>query len=535
MGDVEGTAATQPTLTEQIERALASRWAPLVVAALTAWLLTWFWGGLNLPGSVHDERSYLVQARLLAEFSWTAPTPPIPLFWEMAHVFVEPALFSKYPPGHAPLLVPGVWLGMEGLMPVLLAALSGALIFSLARRLAGVWVALITWSIWTAAPQMLAWHATYFSQVTTTPLWLIAITALVAWRDREDAWLLAIIVVSVGWIGITRPVTGIALGLPIGIVVVRTAFARKSLLGWKRSAILGALVCAIVPYWAWRTMGSPTELPYIEYSRWYFPWDLPGFVRDTTPPLRELAPDLIALGEAVKPIYADHTPDLVPMAFLLRLGPALTDPLGALEQLLILVPIGAVLIGGGVSLFAGATFVLLIASYLIMPQPLGWTIYSLELFAITPFFVAVGVVRGLEGARKTLRVNRQLARVLSTQLAAAAIIISLLVSGSQRWPEKKRLHSLRSARQQLVREMVATLPEERVVVFVRRTRPLSPHFTLWDIQGPPATTPVWILRDLGEAKNAELIAAADGRRPYLLDEAEMTIAPIPPNETPRVP
>ena len=302
-----------------VERGLGSRWAPVVAGILTALLLTWFWGGLDLPGSVHDERAALVQARLLAHFSWTAPTPPVPLFWEMAHVFVEPALFAKYPPGHAPLLVPGVWLGMEGLMPVLLAALSAGLMFALARRLAGPWVALITWGIWTAAPQTLAWHATYFSQVTTTPLWLLAVTALAAWRDRERPWLLALIVVSVAWIGITRPVTGIALAIPISVVVLRTAFSRRSLAGWKRSAVVGALVCAIVPYWAWTTMGSPTELPYIEYSRWYFPWDLPGFVRDTRPPLRELAPDLIALGEAVKPIYEDHTLDLVPMAFLLRL------------------------------------------------------------------------------------------------------------------------------------------------------------------------------------------------------------------------
>lgn len=501
---------------------------PVVAAGLTAALLTWFWGGLDLPGAVHDERSYLVQARLLASFSWTAPSPPLPLFWEMMHVFVEPAIFSKYPPGHAPLLVPGVWLGMEGLMPVLLAALSAGLIYFLARRLAGVWVALLTWCIWTSAPQMLAWHATYFSQVTTTPLWLVAIVALVAWRDRERPWLLAAIVVAIAWIGITRPVTGIALGVPIAVVVIHTAYKRQSLVGWKLSAFLGALVCAIIPLWAWRTMGSPTELPYIEYSRWYFPWDLPGFVRDTTPPLRELAPDLIALGEAVKPIYADHTLSLVPTAFLLRLGPALTDPLGVVAPLLPLVPIGAVLIGGGISFFATATFVLLIGAYLIMPQPLGWTIYSLEIFAITPFFVAVALVRGLDWWRHKLTARARSARLVpSSALTVAFFVVVLLVAGTQRWPEKKRVHSLRSARQQLTRELIADLPEKRVVVFVRRTRPLSPHFTVWDILGPPATTPVWLVRDLGDAKNAELIALADGRRPYLLDEVSMTLSEIP--------
>lgn len=516
-------------LNDRVERALASRWAPVACGVITALLVTWFWGGLDLPGAVHDERSYLVQARLLASFSWSAPTPPVPIFWEMAHIFVEPALFSKYPPGHAPLLVPGVWLGMEGLMPVLLAALSAGLVFALARRLGGVWVGLITWGIWTAAPQMLAWHATYFSQVTTTPLWLVAVTALVAWRERERPWLLAVIVVAVAWLGITRPVTGMALGLPIAVVVLHTAFKRRSLAGWKRSAALGALVCAIIPYWAWTTMGSPTQLPYVEYSRTYFPWDLPVFVRDTSPPLRELPPDLVALGGAVKPLYDDYTPDLVPAQFVQRLGPALTDPLGVLASLLVLVPIGMVLAGGGVSLFAGSTFLLLIGSYLIMPQPLGWTIYTLELYAITPFFVAVALVRGLDFARARLAARgKRTDAVPTAAMVAAVVLVVLAVAGTQHWPEKKRFHSLRSARQQYVRQLIAELPEERVLIFVRRTRPLSPHFTLWDVQGPPESTPVWIVRDLGEAKNAELIAAAAGRRPYVLDEVSMTLSAVAP-------
>ncbi len=512
----------------RVERALGSRWAPIAAGVLTALLLAWFWGGLNVPGAIHDERAYLVQARLLAHFSWTAPTPPIPLFWEMAHVFVEPALFAKYPPGHAPLLVPGVWLGLEGLVPVLLAALSAGLIFWLARRLAGPWVAVLTWGIWTAAPQTLVWHASYFSQVTTTPLWLLAVAALLSWRQRERPWLLAVIVVSVAWMGITRPVTGIALAIPIAVVVLGTALQRRALAGWKRSAVLGLLVCALVPYWSWTTMGNPSTIPYSEYSRLYFPFDFPGFVRDTTPPARQLPSDLSALGESLRMLYEDHTPDLVPHAFASRMKFALTHPLGVLSPLLVLVPVGAVLVGAGPSLFAAASFVLLIAAYLVMPQPQGWTIYSLEVFAITPFFVAAALVGGLDRLRAWLAKRGTGPRLVPTApLVAAVTLALLLVAGTQQWPEKKHQHALRSARQQLARALIAELPEDRVVVFVRRTRPMSTHFTVWDILGPPATTPIWIVRDLGDSRNAELIAAAEGRRPYLLDELTMTLSEIP--------
>jgi hypothetical protein len=513
------------TLTARLNAALASRWAPVAAGAISSLLVWWFWGGLTMPGAVHDERAYLIGARLLAHFSFTAPTPPLPEFWEMAHVFVEPALFSKYPPGHSPVLVPGVWLGLEGLMPVLLAGFCGALVFALARKLAGSTIAVLTWAIWTLAPQALAWHSTYFSQVTTAPLWLIAITALVAWRERERPWLLVIIVACVAWIGITRPVTGIALMLPIAFVVVRTAFKRRSLMDWKRTALVGALICAIVPYWSWRTLGSPTTLPYAEYSRVYFPWDLPGFVRDTSPPLRALPEDLQLLGRAVSRIYEDHTPDRIPVEFVERLGPALTDPLGVLAPLLALGVIGAVALGGGITLFAGACYLLLIGAYLIMPQPLGWTIYSLELFAITPFFVAAGFVQGLTWLRaRVVAQGSTRTFIPRAELGTALLLVALVIAAVPAVRAKKHVHALRSARQQLARELIAELPESRVVVFVRRNVPLSPHFTLWDIGGPPATTPVWVVRDLGDAKNAELVALADGRAAYLLDEGSMTIS-----------
>lgn len=66
--------------------------------------------------------------------------------------------------------------------------------------------------------------------------------------------------------------------------------------------------------------------------------------------------------------------------------------------------------------------------------------------------------------------------------------------------------------------MVDRLPEERVVVFIRRHPAASPHFARHDILGDPATTARWLVRDLGAARNAELIARADGRTPYLYDE-----------------
>jgi hypothetical protein len=91
-------------------------------------------------------------------------------------------------------------------------------------------------------------------------------------------------------------------------------------------------------------------------------------------------------------------------------------------------------------------------------------------------------------------------------------------------PERRWLGQVRSARQLLAATLLRDLPDQRAVVFVRRNAPMSAHFTLWDILGPPETTPLWVVRDLGPELNAQLLSHAAGRRGYVLDEREMTLS-----------
>lgn len=497
--------------------------APLIAGLITAVLLTLFWGGLDMPGIIHDEKSYLVQARLLAQGMWTAPAPPLPAFWEMAHVFVEPRIFSKYPPGHAPILVPGIWLGLQGLMPVLLAGLSAALIFLIARMLFDGSVALLAWGIWTASPEVLRWHGGYLSQVTTTPLWLASIACLIAWtRSARQGYLVAL-VACVGWIGITRPVTGVALGLPIAVVVLATSWRRRSLAGWGRSAIVGGCIVALVPLWGNATLGSPTSLPYIEYSKWYFPFDLPGFTRDSTPPTRTLPDDLAQLGASLQVLYAPHTADRVPQEFLRRGLESLRHAVGAAAPLLPLVVFGAWIAGAGVATVGIGSWLLLVASHLIMPQPPGWSVYSMETFAVPAFFLALALVRG--GASLRYRLRPETGFGSSARLALALVLFVCLLQRDG-IAAARELQAVRGADAMTLDRLLDSLPSPRVVVFVRRSRPMTAHRALWEMHGPPLTTDRWVVRDLGDERNAELLAFAAGRTPYLLDERTMRLEPL---------
>jgi hypothetical protein len=161
---------------------LSGQSAPMVAGAISAALTLFVWGSPAEPGVIHDEQAYVLQAQIFASGRWTGEIPPLPEFFEQPHVFVEPHLAAKYPPGHSLFMVPGIWLGLPGLMPLVLAGVSGGLIFSLARRLADPPVALLTWSLWSTSVASLFYRASYLSQNTSTALWLLALWALLDWK-----------------------------------------------------------------------------------------------------------------------------------------------------------------------------------------------------------------------------------------------------------------------------------------------------------------------------------------------------------------
>src|ERR1043166_6152502 len=116
------------------------RWGSHTVAFATILVLWSAWSEVNPTRVVSDEESYVLQAEIYASGRWSAPSPPGPEFFEQPHVLVEPAVASKYPPGHALLLTPGALLHFPALMPLLLGAASAVLLFLLVARVAHVWL-----------------------------------------------------------------------------------------------------------------------------------------------------------------------------------------------------------------------------------------------------------------------------------------------------------------------------------------------------------------------------------------------------------
>ena len=111
--------------------------ALLLLAGTLLCMQTFASGKWGARPNTEDEFVYLFQAKTLASGHLTYPSPPLPEFFEAAHILVTPRFAAKYLPGHAAVLAPFQALGVPWLAPCLLLGATAALLFA-AARLAGL-------------------------------------------------------------------------------------------------------------------------------------------------------------------------------------------------------------------------------------------------------------------------------------------------------------------------------------------------------------------------------------------------------------
>lgn len=504
-------------------RRLQSRWAPAVVFLLTAGFVAGVWGSLREPSFIHDEAAYRLQAEIFSSFRLSAEPPPLPEFFEQYHVLLTPRLAPKYPPGHALLLVPGVWLGRPGLVPVLLHGLAAALLFSTARRLAGPWVGLLAWLLWLSAPLLNLWRTTYLSQSTSTAVWMLSAWLLLRWWEEGRPRDLVAIGVLVAWMGITRPLTAVAFAIPIGLLVLVETRRRRAWGAFAAAAASGLLALALLPAWAAASTGDWTNLPYTHWSRVYSPCQKLGFGADPTPPLRELPPDMRVYDLGFRQTHGAHTVAGLPGTLLRRLAGAGREAWGGTAWRAVLVAFFAL---GLVALDRRGWFAVAWAAspflvYLAYAHPPHWAAYYHETQTILAFVTALGIWRALATIVSASWRPRDLdsRRLELPGAAVAALVFSLGLADVAATIEQVRP---RYAYPRAFARALADVPDPRAIVFVRYHPRHNPHLSLIENPADFARARIWVARDR-EADNLRLIAVAPDRAPYLFDEASWTL------------
>jgi hypothetical protein len=497
-------------------RALAQEWLLAALLAAAAILLVYTsWGGVDRPGLYHDEKSYLLQARIYAGMHWTEPTPPVPSLWEQVHVFVEPRLASKYPPGYPAVLAIGAALGMPGLMQVVLAGATAALLFLFGARLVGTSTSFAATALWISAPLNTSWRTAYLSQSLTCLLWIA--WSWLAWRYRRDGRFadLAGASVLVAFAGITRPFTAAVLALPLVFVVWPRLRTRRGLRDVALAVAVGLPVCAVVPIWSHAVLGSWSTVPYPEYSVRTFPFDLPTLATDWSPSPRELPEEIEALGTEQRARYAERRVADMPGLFFARLdemgSAALPLDVGWLRYA---APVGLVA-AGGAGWVALASVLLLVLAHLTMPHDPRWTIYYLDVFPVVAFGAVIAIAQGLGvAARHATRLAAYTRYAPAAALAGGAVL--LLLAGTK-WKPVPVDNNLWMRAEVDFRAGICSLPPGDKIVFVQRRPDWSPHHSLVDNDPRWRSSGVWVVRTWSPDRHRALMDAAPERDAYVFD------------------
>lgn len=486
----------------------------LLILGASLCMVTFSSGKWGARPSTEDEFVYLFQAKTLAAGRLTYPAPPLPEFFEAAHILVVPRFAAKYLPGHATVLALFAKAGAPWLAPCLLLGVTAALLFW-AARLAGLSraAALLAPVLLLGATDVFPFFASYLSQSSSLAAVAALFVAAIAVERRPSGARIAALSCCIVFAGLVRPFTGIA-AAATGAAVLFRLRRRVPLrtLAWALPPLLaGALIVGIVCKAA---TGSWTTPPWSLYARQYMPYDGPGIgaVREIRPE-RGFPPHLAGLYDGFLETRRKHTWSHLPAETLRRLRivadlPPAWAVLPFAAAGLLWTPLWAT------SVFAIAFFAASLTFHV------GGAIYHLELYPWLALAAAAGAQLAVSGA---LRLRKPLSLAACVLLAAAGLWIGVRAATELRLvlmhaPERGWLY----ARWEPAFEW---LREHRALVFIRYPPGWDSNIDL--TYNEPDLEHAALVRAIDKgARDAELLPYFPGRPAFVLDPVTLRVERI---------
>ena len=518
---------------DQLDSILASRATPIVLGVINA-LLVWWWVGWyrNPAPMVQDEAAYLLQAALFAHGRWTSAAPPLPEFFAQMHVLTEPVLASKYPPGLSLLLTPFVAMRFAALGPMLFAAITGALIFTLARRAAGGPVALLTWLFWSSGSALLRYQASFLSQTATVALWLATLYFALEYHTHRRPWMLVAMGTCIGTLAITRPVTAVALAIPVGIVVVRDVWRARAWWPLVSAAFVATTIVAVLPLQNRMTTGDWRLSPLVTYSTRYTPFDFPGFGYTGTRELAPLPPDLDSVRTFLTEARRRHTLPALPATVRSRTWYAALDIFTGWRASLLIFALIGVLAMPAIGLFALTASTGLLFTYAFHAHWPQWTAYYFEGYPAIVFASASGLWAFTEWMIRRRPLWRRFAagppNDVRVRAAVVALCVLVLIPATIVLPRYRTAWQRTTIYQRRFTTALGLVEREspRSIVFVDYGRNHDVHSSLvWNVPDL-ATAATWIAHERGP-DDLRLMRLAPDRRAYVFRADEGRLARLP--------
>lgn len=219
-----------------------------------------------------DENSYVFQATQLASGKLAYPYPDLAGIFhhEMIILHRLRGWFSRYPPGHAIWLVPGVWLGNPRIMVAVAGAMT-VVVLAYAASLAGI-AAWLPGLLMVLSPFFVFGHGTLLSHTSGALASSLIIAGMFLWviRQRQSGAVLAGL--AWAWLFMNRSLSALALMPVIGMWALcflfsAGRFCRREI--WRGTVWLAVTsATGVIVYLLYnnRMTGNPLVPTYIMYA-----------------------------------------------------------------------------------------------------------------------------------------------------------------------------------------------------------------------------------------------------------------------------
>jgi hypothetical protein len=220
---------------------------------------------------IYDDTTYIFQARLFASGQAALQTCELPqyessFYWHWT-VTRGGRLFSFQMPGHSLLLVPALWAGSLGLMPLLLYLLAGVAVYRAGRNLFGPFAAKLALFMFALSPWCLAVYSGFSVSTSAAAVAACSLWAWSRYRRRPswpDALALGGLLGLLLWI---RPTTLAFVGLPLAAWTAARLFTRPREIPMAAAAVVPVVfMAALMAVYCWRLNGACSWTPGNVYS-----------------------------------------------------------------------------------------------------------------------------------------------------------------------------------------------------------------------------------------------------------------------------
>lgn len=249
----------------------------ILFAAIAAGCFSYFYGR-GIPW-IHDEASYLFQAKTFLLGRFVNPVHPQHLFFDQYQVINEGIYASKYFPGFGLTLLPFVAAGHPYLNPVFFYGLQLWLLYLIGKEIFGDTAAKLGVALAAFSPQIFLQVPFLLNHVAGSVFCLLFFLGFIKWRkENSTAWIAA---AGFGWIMafLIRPVSAVGFGFPIALAILfhlkkENPQPVKHFIFWLIPALAGA---ALLLFYDKAVTGDWFLTPFDLYAKIHAPFHRYGF------------------------------------------------------------------------------------------------------------------------------------------------------------------------------------------------------------------------------------------------------------------